>query len=105
MTYQLYDEFIRAARDFPLATSEELAKGEISRLKETIKQLPKPNYDTLKFLILHLKRYFTRNNKVVNVNFFDELFALKAHLVSGGQPNELSKFGNCLWTNAIVAKV
>lgn len=48
LTYECYDDFIRAAS---------LTEDRVSTLFTILKKLPKPNYDLMERLIFHLARF------------------------------------------------
>lgn len=54
LTYECYDDFIRAAT---------LTEDRVSTLFTILKKLPKHNYDLMERLIFHLARYDTLRTK------------------------------------------
>lgn len=72
LTYECYDDFIRAAT---------LTEDRVSTLFTILKKLPKPNYDLMERLIFHLARLVNslvrapfHTSSIYIVRLFDNIF-------------------------------
>lgn len=56
MTFQLYPEFIKVARKFSTNHTVEESEDIVSHLKKIVSKLPQIHYNTLKYLMRHLRQ-------------------------------------------------
>ena len=58
LTFNLYPEFIRAAKEFPQKEGVTYDDGKIvARFKQVVETLPALHYTTARALMYHLRRY------------------------------------------------
>uniref|UniRef100_A0A4W2E6M5 Rho GTPase activating protein 12 n=1 Tax=Bos indicus x Bos taurus TaxID=30522 RepID=A0A4W2E6M5_BOBOX len=74
-TFNHFNDFVNAIKQEP--------RQRVSAVKDLIKQLPKPNQDTMQILFRHLKRVIENGEK---------------------KPNDLSEHSDCFWSHSAQAR-
>lgn len=74
-TFNHFNDFVNAIKQEP--------RQRVAAVKDLIKQLPKPNQDTMQILFRHLKRVIENGEK---------------------KPNDLSEYSNCFWSHSVKAR-